>query len=124
MPGDQLIRCAQCGTMFVWTPYEQASGAPKPTACPACRLLAPAAGRQRGVVKWFSRAKGYGFITPIAGPELFVHKSGLAAEQPSLRVGQLVEFGLAHGPRGVQAVDLVALAPLSGDAAAEPEKPT
>ncbi len=122
MPGDQLIRCAQCGTTFVWTPSEQAGGGAKPTACPVCRLLAPAAGRQRGMVKWFSRAKGYGFITPIDGPEVFVHKSGLASEQPSLRVGQLVEFELAHGPRGIQAVALVALAPVDAGPADEPEK--
>ena len=122
MPGDQLIRCAQCGTTFVWTLHEQASSVPKPTACPACRLLAPAAGRQRGVVKWFSRAKGYGFVTPVEGPEVFVHKSGLAAEQPSLRVGQLVEFELAHGPRGIQAVALVVLAPIDADAADGTEK--
>lgn len=114
MPADQLIRCAHCGTMFVWTASEQAVAPAEPTACPACRLLAPARGRQRGLVKWFSRAKGYGFITPVEGQELFVHKSGLAAGQDFPRAGQLVEFGLAHGPRGVQAADLVVLLP--GDA--------
>ena len=102
MADDQIIRCAECDTPFVWTASEQAS-APRPTVCPPCRLLTPAAGRQRGLVKWFSRAKGYGFITPTDGQDLFVHKSGLAAGQPFPRAGQLVEFTQAHRQRGIQA---------------------
>ena len=66
MAGDQLIKCSECGTIFVWTAGEQAAGT-KPAMCAACRRLAPAPGRRRGVVKWFSRAKGYGFITPVEG---------------------------------------------------------
>ncbi|PKO23739.1 MAG: hypothetical protein CVU38_02615 [Chloroflexi bacterium HGW-Chloroflexi-1] len=103
MADDQSIRCAECDTPFIWTAGEQA-GEPRPDVCPACRLLAPAAGRARGLVKWFSRAKGYGFITPIDGPDLFVHKSGLAAGYPFPRAGQLVEFTLAHRQRGIDTV--------------------
>jgi len=108
MADDQIIHCAECETPFVWTTSEQAS-APRPTMCPSCRSLAPAAGRQRGLVKWFSRAKGYGFVTPIEGPDIFVHKSGLAAGQPLPRAGQLVEFLVAERRRGIQAEAVVIL---------------
>jgi cold shock protein len=129
---DLIIKCKECGTPFVYTVTEpapppavsaplegptevaaagegDAARAPKPTRCPACRLLAPAEGRQRGVVKWYSRAKGYGFITPISGPDIFVHKSALAAAQPPPCAGQLVEFALGHGLRGAQAEAVVIL---------------
>ena len=76
-----------------------------------CRRLAPAPGRQRGVIKWYSRAKGYGFITPVSGPEIFFHKSGLADSEAAPRVGQLVEFATGRGPRGMQAEGVVLLTP-------------
>ena len=108
MADDLIIGCIECGTDFVCTEAEQAAGA-RPDRCPMCRLLAPPPGRARGVVKWFSRARGYGFIVPVAGPDLFLHQSGLAAGQAMPRGGQLVEFGLADSARGVQAVDVVVL---------------
>jgi cold shock protein len=108
MSSDLLIQCAECGVSFVWTTVEQAS-APRPLLCPMCSRLAPAPGRSRGVVKWYSRAKGYGFITPTQGPDLFVHKSALAPDQPALRVGQLVEFSRTTTERGVQADDVMVL---------------
>lgn len=106
---DAIVRCAECDTPFVWTVGEQRAAEP-PTHCPACRRLAPAPGRQRGVVKWYSRGRGYGFITPLQGADLFVHKSGLAGETAVLRVGQLVEFSVSHTPRGAQAEQVEALA--------------
>ncbi len=109
MPGDQIIRCAECGVAFVWTDGEQQADAARPVRCPACRRLAPAEGRQRGLVKWFSRAKGYGFVTATSGDDVFVHKSGLAEGQPLPRAGQLVEFSVGHGSRGAQAEALVVL---------------
>ncbi len=114
MSYDQVLRCAACGTPFVWTTgavaVADAGDYAAPEFCPMCRRLAPAVGRQRGLVKWFSRAKGYGFITPITGPEVFLHKSGLAAADQALpSAGQLVEFSLGHGSRGAQAEDVVIL---------------
>jgi len=105
---DLFLQCVECGTQFVWTVDEQTQGA-QPTLCPACRKLAPAPGRQRGLVKWYSRGKGYGFITPAAGADVFVHKSGLGATADSLRAGQLVEFGVSQGARGMQAEQVVVL---------------
>jgi cold shock protein len=115
MPSDQLLKCAECGVTFAWTVYEQTPSTLQPARCPACRLLAPANGRQRGVVKWFSRNRGYGFITPGVGPDLFVHKSGLAAGQTPLRAGQLVEFTQVIAGRGAQAEQVQALEEPGGD---------
>ncbi len=108
MSRDLLLRCAECGSDFAWTAAEQAT-APQPTRCPACRLIAPEPGRGRGIVKWFSHSKGYGFITPTAGADLFVHKSGLTPGQPTLRAGQLVEFCSVATPRGITAEAVIAL---------------
>ncbi len=110
MAGDKIIRCAECGVNFLWTVEEQASGAQLPQPlCPMCRRLAPAAGQRRGLVKWFNRGKGYGFITGTDGAEIFLHKSGLLPGQALPHAGQLVQFRIGAGPRGVQAQDVVVL---------------
>jgi CspA family cold shock protein len=108
MERDLVRRCVECGVDFVWTVTEQTAG-PQPDQCPGCRKLAPSSGRQRGLVKWYSRGKGYGFITPAEGTDVFVHKSGLGAPADSLRAGQLVEFRVSQGMRGVQAEQVVVL---------------
>ncbi len=108
MSGDALIACSECSTPFVWTTAEQTRGL-EPAFCPMCRRLAPAHGRMRGVVKWYTRARGYGFITPTQGPELFVHKSALDPDHPALRAGQLVEFTRTTTERGIQAEEVVVL---------------
>jgi len=105
---DLFLQCVECLTQFVWTVDEQTEGA-QPTLCPACRKLAPAPGRQRGLVKWYSCNKGYGFVTPAEGADIFVHKSGLGAAADALRAGQLVEFGVSQGVRGMQAEQVVVL---------------
>ena len=105
---DLLLRCVECETQFVW-PIGEQSAADQPALCPACRKLAPPPGRQRGVVKWYSRGKGYGFITPASAADIFVHKSALGAEPAALRAGQLVEFSVSHAARGVQAEQVTIL---------------
>ena len=58
----------------------------------------------RGKVKWFSNQKGYGFITPESGKDVFVHFSVIQGEgYKSLEEGQEVEFEIEQGPKGEQA---------------------
>jgi cold shock protein len=60
--------------------------------------------REQGVVKWFNAAKGYGFIQRQSGEDVFVHFSAIEAEgYKSLNEGELVEFEVKQGPKGLQA---------------------
>jgi CspA family cold shock protein len=60
--------------------------------------------RSRGTVKWFNGEKGYGFITPENGPDLFVHYSEIQATGfRSLNEGEIVEFEITEGRKGKQA---------------------
>ena len=65
--------------------------------------------RQSGTVKWFNDAKGYGFITPESGQDLFVHfRSIQGTGFKSLKEGQKVEFEVVTGPKGKQASNIQA----------------
>ena len=64
--------------------------------------------REQGRVKWFNNTKGYGFITRENAPDIFVHYSAIQQDgYRSLREGQLVEFTIGEGPKGIQADDVV-----------------
>jgi CspA family cold shock protein len=61
-----------------------------------------------GKIKWFSDAKGYGFIDTGQGKDLFVHYSAIQSDGfKSLREGQEVEYEVAQGPKGPQADKVV-----------------
>ncbi|MBI4397449.1 MAG: cold-shock protein [Elusimicrobia bacterium] len=58
----------------------------------------------KGTVKWFNASKGYGFIKPESGEDVFVHYSAIQSEgYKSLEEGQAVEFEVTKGPKGLQA---------------------
>jgi CspA family cold shock protein len=63
-----------------------------------------------GTVKWFNNSKGYGFITPESGKDVFVHHSAIQGNgYKSLNEGQKVQFDIQQGPKGEQAVNVVAI---------------
>jgi CspA family cold shock protein len=67
-----------------------------------------------GTVKWFSDAKGFGFITADeGGDDLFIHHSNIAGGgYKSLAEGSKVVFEQREGSKGVEAYD-VSRAPVS-----------
>ncbi len=57
-----------------------------------------------GTVKWFDASRGYGYITPAAGEDVFVDASALrGVEYDELSQGQRVEFEIVPGPEGPRA---------------------
>ena len=57
-----------------------------------------------GTVKWFNDEKGYGFITPESGADLFVHFRAIEGNGfKSLKEGQKVSFTVVQGQKGLQA---------------------
>src|SRR6478736_1872901 len=66
--------------------------------------------RQTGTVKWFNDAKGFGFITPESGPDLFVHFRAIQGTGfKSLQEGQRVTFVAVQGQQGMQADQVQAI---------------
>jgi CspA family cold shock protein len=64
----------------------------------------------RGTVKWFNDQKGYGFITPENGKDVFVHHTSIQGDGfKTLAEGQQVEFEITKGPKGDQATNVVKL---------------
>ena len=62
----------------------------------------------KGKVKWFSNQKGYGFITPESGSDVFVHHTAIKGDgYKTLEEGQEVEFEIVNGPKGQQASNVV-----------------
>jgi len=80
------------------------------------RLVSPGAnrstggikpGQERGTVKWFNAAKGFGFITRENGEDVFVHFRSIQGKgHRSLGEGQTVIFSVTEGEKGLQAVDV------------------
>lgn len=64
----------------------------------------------RGTVKWFNDEKGFGFIQPEEGKDVFVHYRAILGEgRKSLYEGQSVEFEIVEGEKGQQAENVVPL---------------
>lgn len=59
-----------------------------------------------GKVKWFDPAKGFGFLSSDEGPDVYVHGDALPEGVEALKAGQRVEFGIAQGRRGDQALQV------------------
>jgi CspA family cold shock protein len=66
--------------------------------------------KEKGTVKWFNAAKGFGFIQRESGDDVFVHFSAIQASgYRSLDEGAQVEFLVKKGPKGLQAEDVSVL---------------
>lgn len=63
--------------------------------------------REKGTVKWFNGAKGYGFIQRDGGEDVFVHFSAIQGSGfRNLEEGQRVEFEVEPGRKGLQAINV------------------
>ena len=60
----------------------------------------------RGKVKWFDADKGFGFLSQSDGPDVYVHADALPDGVTTLKAGTRVEFGIAQGRRGDQALQV------------------
>jgi len=59
---------------------------------------------EKGTVKWFNAAKGFGFISRTEGDDVFVHFNAITASgYKSLNEGDKVEFDVEKGPKGLTA---------------------
>ncbi|MEZ4859986.1 MAG: cold shock domain-containing protein [Caldilineaceae bacterium] len=117
---DETCYCANCGISFLWSAEEQhqaeqqqteqqigaddlRTGRP-PQYCPGCRHLLPQSGRARGLVKWYHRRKGYGFITRYGQPDIYVHRA--AVHKGRLAPDDLVSFIYGENEQGPIAEDV------------------
>ena len=64
-----------------------------------------------GKVKWYDSEKGFGFVTQDGGEDVYVRSSALPPGIPGLKAGQRIEFGVADGRRGPQALSVRLLDP-------------
>ena len=62
-----------------------------------------------GKVKFYDKDKGFGFVSRDDGGDVFVPKSALPSGVEELKAGSRVEFGVAAGQRGEQALSLTVL---------------
>jgi len=63
--------------------------------------------KEKGVVRWFSAGKGYGFITKQDETDVFVHYSSIVGEGfKTLEEGENVEFSVEQGEKGLQATNV------------------
>ncbi len=101
---DQERVCKRCGTRFLYTAAEQERDGTPPACCPGCRALSRLAQRRRGVVKWFDRRKGYGFVRDDQDGDVFLHALALEGKAP--RAGQVVDFVVRETDKGFAAAEV------------------
>lgn len=65
-----------------------------------------------GKVKWFSADKGFGFIESDEGEDVYLHASALPDGLLTVKAGTRLEFGVADGRRGPQALSVRLIDPL------------
>ncbi len=62
---------------------------------------------EKGTVKWFNAAKGFGFISRPGSDDVFVHFKSIVGEgYKTLNEGDPVEFNVEQGPKGLQATNV------------------
>jgi CspA family cold shock protein len=76
-----------------------------------------------GKVRWFDAARGFGFITGDDGEDVFLPSSALPAGVSTLRKGAKVEFSVAEGRKGPQALGVTLLGPAPSVVKATRPKP-
>jgi CspA family cold shock protein len=64
----------------------------------------------KGTCKWFNSKKGFGFIKPESGEDVFVHYSAISMDgYKELQESQAVEFDVVPGQKGMQAANVRAI---------------
>ena len=59
-----------------------------------------------GKVKWFDAEKGFGFLSQEDGPDVYLHADALPEGMTTVKPGARVEFGIAQGRKGDQALQV------------------
>jgi CspA family cold shock protein len=76
-----------------------------------------------GKVKWYDAEKGFGFLSKDEGGDVYVRSEALPAGVATLKAGTRVEFGIAQGRKGDQALQVRLLEPTQSVAKAMRKKP-
>jgi CspA family cold shock protein len=62
---------------------------------------------EKGTVKWFNGAKGFGFIQRPSGEDVFVHYRAIVGDgYKNLNEGDQVQFDVEKGPKGLTATNV------------------
>ena len=99
--------CVDAGCHRSPLPFESQLGDSVRRAINRIKLTQGSSMREKGTVKWFNAAKGFGFIQRENGEDVFVHFSAIQSQgYRSLDEGASVEFEVTKGPKGLQAADV------------------